>query len=355
MSRRLPVFFLLDISESMAGANLYQMEEAIHTILSNLRKDPSSLESVYISVVVFAGKARTLVPLTELVGFQPAPLPIGGGTDLGAGLAHLMSEIDKGVTRGTAEVKGDWKPLVFLLTDGHPTKDAKAQIDKWNAEYRRRTNLVAVSIGGHADHAVLNQLTDDVVVFMDSAPDAFSKFIKWISVSIQAQGDSVRAGNEEGVVLAKLDDDIVQPLRKFDETRTQQGTLDDNCVVIIGRCEKNKRPYLLKFERNAQDSFYNSSNDLLNLTTTMPLMDSYFELTATGEGASTVFDLTKLNGASACPHCSSPITMALDSNCQNIHCIDGPGKHMCPWCGNVDEYDYFDEGASGIDVKRGQG
>jgi uncharacterized protein YegL len=230
------VFFLLDISESMAGANLYQMEEAIHTILSNLRKDPSSLESVYISVIVFAGKARTLVPLTELVSFQPAPLPIGGGTDLGAGLAHLMSDIDKGVTRGTADVKGDWKPLVFLLTDGHPTKDAKAQIAKWNAEYRRRTNLVAVSIGGHADHAVLNQLTDDVVVFMDSAPDAFSKFIKWISVSILAQGDSVRAGNEEGVTLAKLDDDIVQPLRRFDETRTEQGTLDDNCVVIIGSC-----------------------------------------------------------------------------------------------------------------------
>jgi len=69
--RRLPVFFVLDCSESMAGENLRKMEERIGMIVRNLRQDPHALKTAYLSVIAFAGIARTIAPLVEVFFILP--------------------------------------------------------------------------------------------------------------------------------------------------------------------------------------------------------------------------------------------------------------------------------------------
>ena len=131
--RRLPVFFLLDCSESMVGDNLRKMEEGLQAVVQSLRADPHALETVHISVIAFAGFAKTIVPLVELVSFYPPRLPLGGGTSLGAALDALMGEIDRSVVKTSPERKGDWRPIVYLFTDGRPTDDPGPAIARWNA------------------------------------------------------------------------------------------------------------------------------------------------------------------------------------------------------------------------------
>ena len=84
--RRLPVFFVLDCSESMIGENLKKMTDGLQMIVGDLRKDPHALETAWVSVIAFAGVARTIVPLHEIASFYPPRLPVGGGTSLGAAL-----------------------------------------------------------------------------------------------------------------------------------------------------------------------------------------------------------------------------------------------------------------------------
>ena len=81
--RRLPVYFVLDVSESMVGENIKKLEDGLNSIIRVLRQDPHALETVYVSVIAFAGKAKTIVPLIEVASFYPPKLPIGGGTSLG--------------------------------------------------------------------------------------------------------------------------------------------------------------------------------------------------------------------------------------------------------------------------------
>jgi len=69
--RRLPVFFVLDCSESMAGDNLKKMEDGIGMIIRDLRQDPHALETAFLSVIAFAGIARTIAPLVEVFSFYP--------------------------------------------------------------------------------------------------------------------------------------------------------------------------------------------------------------------------------------------------------------------------------------------
>ena len=74
--RRLPIYFLIDVSESMVGEQIQHVEDGIATIVKELKTDPTALETVFLSVVVFAGRAKTIIPLQELVQFYPPKIPI---------------------------------------------------------------------------------------------------------------------------------------------------------------------------------------------------------------------------------------------------------------------------------------
>lgn len=357
--RRLPVFLLVDVSESMVGDSLYQLEQGLMEIARTLRTNPYALETAYLSVIAFAGKPRTLVPLTEVAMFQPPELPIGGGTGLGAALDHLMSEIDRHVVRTTPDRKGDWKPLVFLLTDGHPTDDADAAIRRWSQSYASRVNLVAVSIGGGADHTLLSRLTEQVILFNDQAPNAFERFVQWISMSVQAQSRSVDAAGDAGPVsLAKADADLIAPLRDPGSGELAQG-VDDRFAVVVAKCQQSRRPYLIKYERmrerlETQDArlaglFYQNK---YQLRTAVPVKNSYFELSdGTGGGQVASGDLL---GSPSCPHCCARFGMAI-CGCGGVHCVEGEGEHICPWCERAATYTTVEEGDVGPAINRGRG
>ena len=78
--RRLPIYFLIDISESMVGEPIQQVEEGLSTIIQSLKTDPNAIETVWVSIIVFAGQAKTLVPLQEIISFYPPKFPIGSST-----------------------------------------------------------------------------------------------------------------------------------------------------------------------------------------------------------------------------------------------------------------------------------
>lgn len=93
--RRLPIYFLIDISESMVGEQIQKVEDGMATIIKSIKTDPYAIETVWISIIVFAGQAKTIVPLQEIVSFYPPKFPIGGGTALGNGLGQLMLNTQK--------------------------------------------------------------------------------------------------------------------------------------------------------------------------------------------------------------------------------------------------------------------
>jgi uncharacterized protein YegL len=83
--RRLPIYFLIDVSESLVGEPLEQVQDGIATIIKELRTDPYALETVWVSVIAFAGQSKTIAPLQEVISFYPPKFPIGSGTSLCSG------------------------------------------------------------------------------------------------------------------------------------------------------------------------------------------------------------------------------------------------------------------------------
>lgn len=200
--RRLPVYLLLDTSGSMFGEPIEAVKNGVQVLVSTLRSDPYALETAFLSVITFNSTAQQITPLTELSAFQQPNFEASGCTALGEALELLANKVDSEVVKTTTEVKGDWKPLVFLMTDGEPTDD----LNKSLAEFKKRKfgMVVACAAGQGANTDTLKKITE-CVVQLDTADSATIKaFFKWVSASVSTGSQKVEDAGVEVTGLSEL-------------------------------------------------------------------------------------------------------------------------------------------------------
>jgi uncharacterized protein YegL len=166
--RRLPIYLLIDASESMRGAPLDTVLEAVCRLLSDLRQDPRALETAYLSVIAFGGNARQLAPLTDLTEFQVPVLEAGGECTLGAAFEKLLSCAERELVARSPSSKGDFKPLVFLMTNGCPTDEWKTAADRVKS---KRWALIACAPDCITDESLLKYVRMEVVNLKDCSRD----------------------------------------------------------------------------------------------------------------------------------------------------------------------------------------
>lgn len=200
--RRLPVYLLLDTSGSMHGEPIEAVKNGVEILISSLRQDPYALETAYLSIISFDTTARQLMPLTEISMFQPPQLQATGTTQLGDALALLATKIDQEVQKTTPDARGDWKPLVFIMTDGAPTDDWKIGFKKLK---QVKTGMIIACAAGHnADTTILKQITEVVVELATADSNAIKAFFKWVSASISVGSQKIDAGQKEVIGLNDL-------------------------------------------------------------------------------------------------------------------------------------------------------
>ena len=188
-SRRLPVYIVLDCSGSMSGEPIEAVRQGIKILLSELKGDPMALETAHLSLITFESTANQVCTLTDLLSFQEPTIKAGGATSMGQALKLLDHCIDREVRKTTPQQKGDWKPLIFLMTDGKPT-------DNWETpakeiKQKKVGNIIACAAGSGADEFSLKKITNTVVKLDSLQPDTLKAFFKWVSSSIKTTSQSV--------------------------------------------------------------------------------------------------------------------------------------------------------------------
>ncbi len=194
--RRLPVYFLLDTSGSMKGEPIEALNNALEGMISTLRSDAQALDSLWISILTFDREVNDLVALTELAAFQLPKItcPESGPTHTGKALELLYQKVTVEVKKGTPTQKGDWRPLLFIFTDGKPSD---IQLYRQMIPKIKSLNfgvIVGCTAGGSSDDTILKELTDTVVHLDSTDSSTLKQFFKWVSDTIEAGNKSQGTG-----------------------------------------------------------------------------------------------------------------------------------------------------------------
>ena len=199
--RRLPVYLLLDTSGSMRGEPIEAVNSCIKAMVSALKQDPYALETVNICIMTFDIDAKVVVPLTP-VGELQVPhfnVPQSGPTHLGLALKILNQLLGEDVCKSTKEIKGDWAPLVFVMTDGMPSDTQLFQQQCPKIRQFGLASVIGCVAGPRTNKDDLRPLCDCVVSLdtMDSA--AFMSFFQWVTTTISSSNKSL--GIEKDIKL----------------------------------------------------------------------------------------------------------------------------------------------------------
>ena len=198
--RRLPVYLLLDTSGSMTGEPIEAVKNGVQMMMHSLRQNPQAIETAYVSIITFDTDAKQIIPLTDLASFQMVDIKAQGVTSLGAALSLLAEKLNSEVSKTTLEQKGDWKPLIFIMTDGIPTDDWQPGLNQLKSVSKGL--IVGCAAGSGADDSVLRQITESVVRLDNADAESISQFFKWVTASISTSSTKVE---DSGIDLTKMD------------------------------------------------------------------------------------------------------------------------------------------------------
>jgi uncharacterized protein YegL len=303
----------------MVGPPLDAVEVGVHSMLQALKRNPYALETVNLSLITFDAKARIIQPLSDVVSVAPPILSIKPGTALGAALTLLRESIERDLVKTTREVKGDWRPLVFILTDGSPTDDWRGPADRLKNAKSSLASIYAIGCGEEADFTILNQVADVCIHMASLSPESLAKLFVWLSASVQ----SMSSAPDDAIDLRKI------PLEKGLELVDQadppnRSSTADRRQYLHVMCCRTKRFYLLRY---VQDPF----NHGFVCQDAVPLPDDFFS-----EGAvkSPPIDANLLNGSAPCPYCHNE-EWAQCGFCKHLFCFDPSSVGMkltCPVC-----------------------
>jgi uncharacterized protein YegL len=179
----------------MRGEPIEAMKVGVQSLISGLRQDPYALESVYLSIITFDREAKVLCPLTSLEDFQMPPMecPDTGPTHLGEALKSLCGALDRDLIRSTADQRGDWRPLLFIMTDGSPSD--LLVYNEWSKKIRMKgfATIIACAAGSKAKEEPLRKVADHVVSLDSMNSSTFGGFFKFVSDTVTSGAVSMGA------------------------------------------------------------------------------------------------------------------------------------------------------------------
>jgi len=180
----------------MRGEPIESVNMGLRAMMASLRQHPHALDSVYLSIVTFDSQIKEVLALTSLkqLVLPEIVCPESGATFLGEGLARICQKVDQEVKLSSQPDQGDWRPLLFIMTDGKPSDTLAYSEVIAEVKQRPFAKVIACAAGFKADANSLKRLTDTVVSLDTMDSSTFSGFFQWLSATVtsnQSSGDKV--------------------------------------------------------------------------------------------------------------------------------------------------------------------
>lgn len=164
--KELHIFYLLDVSGSMQGTAIAQLNQGIRSTMDALRQKLGDSNDAHLSISImrFSTEAAWITGTPEsrfseyIEDFADIPdLEAGGMTYLGSALRLL----ENGLSRRSMlySPTGNRRPIIIIMTDGLPNDDWKSAMRSIQKNHWfQQSTKIGIALGDQADEDMLAEL-----------------------------------------------------------------------------------------------------------------------------------------------------------------------------------------------------
>jgi uncharacterized protein YegL len=182
-AKPLPVILLLDVSGSMSGEKIRNLNDAVRDMLNVFGDTENGETEIWVAIITFGAKVKLHQPLANASSIHWQDLSADGMTPLGTALQMAKEMIeDKDVVPSRA-----YRPTVVLVSDGGPNDAWEKPLNAFISDGRAaKCDRMAMAIGADADEVVLEKFiegTPNNLFYAENAKQ-LRDFFKFVTMSV---------------------------------------------------------------------------------------------------------------------------------------------------------------------------
>jgi uncharacterized protein YegL len=185
--QRCPCVLVLDISGSMRGDPIRQLNEGLRAFIEEVQSDSLAAKRVEIAILTF-GPTQLVQPFATIDQIRFRELAVGGATPMGEAVNLAIGTLAERKAVYRANGVGYYRPWIFLITDGASTDSlSNAAAAVRAGEAAKSFSFYAVGVEG-ANFQQLRGLSVKDPLKLKGL--SFAELFKWLSASLSAVSQS---------------------------------------------------------------------------------------------------------------------------------------------------------------------
>ncbi|MEE3423031.1 MAG: VWA domain-containing protein [Succinimonas sp.] len=191
---RVAVCLCLDVSGSMMGAPINELNRGVQLFFDAIREDETALYAAEIAIVTFGTNVECVRDFCSLT-VQPNPpiLRAYGSTPMGEAVNLALDKLNKRKNDYKNAGVDYYQPWLVLMSDGAPDRNdhlirAKEATEKLITE--RKLAVFSIGIGKDADLNELSAFSQPKRPALRLASLKFREFFEWLSKSVSSTSQS---------------------------------------------------------------------------------------------------------------------------------------------------------------------
>jgi uncharacterized protein YegL len=192
---RCPCLLLLDVSASMSGRPIAELNAGIMAFREELLRDELATLRVEVAIITIGEHIRYVQEFTTVDQFYPPELGIEGDTPIGEAIELGLDELEARKKLYRSRGIAYYRPWIFLVTDGTPTDSWHVAAERVReGERQKKFSFFAVGVQG-ADMQVLAQIAAPNRPPLALAGLKFREMFVWLSASLTSVSHSQVGGS----------------------------------------------------------------------------------------------------------------------------------------------------------------
>ena len=193
---RVPVCLCLDVSGSMDGDPVNELNRGVQLFYDAIKEDEVAMYSAEICIVTFGGSRAVCLEDFGSLEMQPDPplLKADGMTPMGEAVNMALDLLDRRKKEYKDKGVDYYQPWMVLMTDGSPNGDprelTRAIQRTKELVVSKKLTVFPIGIGPAADMEILSQFSPErTPVRLQGVK--FREFFSWLSKSVSKTSQSM--------------------------------------------------------------------------------------------------------------------------------------------------------------------